>query len=302
MMPNQRMSDAPAVLSHRGARLALPLILVAAVLLLSSCSFNFEIPGLNLPPPATLSAPDVDGGWNSIDGALSYDGRQPPYKLSPGGPSVKLVNNPAARDVTWDELMDFVRTDATDRNAYLPGSYLCGGFALDLHNSAEAAGIRAAWVAIDFYGQEIGHAATAFQTTDRGLVIIDDTSSYDTGGETLGDGGATSFDKVAYITIGAAYGVMPLEVAGSPLYNYYLLYLEQYRLFETRRDAYETEVSAYDRELAGRTKLKEPEYSYFHNWYQRLETTKDELNALGDSLGSFYWESLGTVSEVKIYW
>ena len=283
-------------------RLMLVSALLALTLFVSSCSFSLGIPGANLPPAVTLSAPDIEAGWNSIAGALAYDGRQPPYKLSPGGPQVKLVNNPAARDVTWEELMVFVRADATDRNAYLPDNYMCGGFALDLHNNAEATGIRAAWVAIDFYGEDIGHAATAFQTTDRGLVIIDGTSSYDTGGEALGDGGATSFDKVAYITIGAEYGVIPLEVAGSPLYNYYLSYLENFRLFEDKRDAYEAEAAAYDKELSGRTKLKEPEYSYFNNWRNRLQAMQEDLNALGDSLGSYYWESLGTVSEVKIFW
>ncbi len=287
---------------HRRAGLILPSILITAVLLLSGCTFDLAIPGVFLPPPVTLTAPDVDRGWNSIDGALSYDGQQPPYKLSPGGPSVKLVNNPAARDVTWAELISFVQLDSTDRNAYLPDNYMCGGFALDLHNNAEAAGLRAAWLAIDFYGEDIGHAATAFQTTDRGLVVIDDTSSYDTVAQALGEGGATSFDKVAYIAIGLDYGVIPLEVAESPLYNDYLFYLEQFRLFDARRDAYEAEVDTYNLELGGRTKLKEPEYSYFNNWHQRLETMKDDLNALGDSLGSYYWESLGTVSEVKLFW
>jgi hypothetical protein len=278
------------------------LVVVAAAVLLSGCSFNFSIPGASQPPPVTLSAPNIEAGINSIAGALAYDGRQPPYKLSPGGPSVKLVNNPAARDVTWEELIAFVRADATDRNAYLPDRYLCGGFALDLHNNAEAAGIRAAWVAIDFYGKDVGHAATAFQTTDHGLVIIDDTSSYDTDGQALGDGRAASFDKVAYITIGEEYGVIALEVADSPLYNYYLFYLEQFRLFDEKRDAYQSEAAAYERELAGRTRLKEPEYSYFNNWHKRLQAMEDELNALGASLGSYYWESLGTVSTVKIFW
>jgi len=283
-------------------RMVLPSIILAASLVFSGCSFDLAIPGINLPPPVTLSAPNIEGGINSIEGALSYDGKQPPYKLSPGGPSVRLVNNPAARDVTWDELLAFVRADATDRNAYLPGNYLCGHFALDLHNNAEASGIRAAWVAIDFYGEEIGHAATAFQTTDRGLVVIDDTSSYDTGSQAIGDGAAASFDKMAYIAIGRDYGVVPLEVAGSPLYNYYLFYLEQFSLFDSKRDAYEAEVDAYNRELAGRTKLKEPEFSYFNDWFERLETMKEELNALGDSLGNYYWDSLGTVSEVKLFW
>ena len=276
--------------------------IAAAAVLLSGCSLPFSIPGASYPPPVTLSAPDYTTGINSIAGALSYDGRQPPYRLYPGGPPVKLINNSAAVDVTWDKLVAFVEADATDGNAYLPDKYMCGSFALDLHNNAEAAGIRAAWVAIDFYGQDVGHAATAFLTTDRGLVIIDDTSSYDTAHQALSDAAAKSFDKVAYIAIGQDYGIIPLEVGNSPLYNYYLSYLDRFQSFEQKKAAYEADAAAYEKELAGRTRLKEPEYSYFNAWHTRLQAEKNELNTLGASLGSYYWESLGKVSTVRIYW
>jgi len=275
---------------------------IVGALLFSGCSFDLSFPGAGLPPAVTLSGPDDVSGINSIAGALAYDGSQPPYRLSPDGPPVDLVNNPAARDVTWDELLAFLKSDSTDLNAYLPDVYMCGAFAQDLHNRAETAGIRAAWVAIDFYGEDVGHAATAFQTTDCGLVVIDDTSSYSSTGYALGDGGTQGFDKVAYITIGADYGVIPLEVAGSPLYNYYLFYLDQLALFDSKRSAYEAEAAAYQSELGGRTRLKEPEYSYFLAWHGRLEVMKTELSGLGDSLGNYYWQSLGVVSTVKIYW
>ena len=84
---------------------------VVTAILLSACSLPFSILGASYPPPTTLSAPDYTTGMNSISGALSYDGRQPPYRLFPGGPMVKLVNNPAAVDVTWDRLMAFVESD-----------------------------------------------------------------------------------------------------------------------------------------------------------------------------------------------
>ncbi|APV43399.1 hypothetical protein Dform_00034 [Dehalogenimonas formicexedens] len=279
-----------------------PLAIFVTAAVLSGCSFSLTIPGAGYPPATTLAAPDYTAGLNSIAGALSYEGRQPPYRLYPGGTSVKLVNNPAAVDVTWNRLMAFVESDATDRNAYIPDRYMCGSFAMDLHNDAEAAGIRAAWVAIDFFGQDVGHAATAFMTTDRGLVIIDDTSSYDVARQDIGDSLANGFDKVAYIAIGQDYGVVPLEVASSPLYNYYLSYLDNFRLFEQKRDAYEADAAAYEQALGGRTRLKEPEYTYFNNWHDRLQAEQQELNVLGDSLGDYYWESLGVVAAVKIYW
>ena len=275
---------------------------LAAVVVLTGCSLPFSILGASYPPPTTLSAPDYTTGINSIAGALAYDGRQPPYRLYQGGPAVKLVNNPAAVDVTWDKLMAFIENDGTDRNTYVADKYMCGSFAMDLHNDAEAAGIRAAWVAIDFYGEDVGHAATAFMTTDRGLVIIDDTSTTDIARHSFSGTVSNNFDKVAYISIGADYGVVSLEVASSPLYNYYLSYLENFRLYEQKTTAYEADVAAYERELGGRTRLKEPEYSYFTDWHNRLQAEKQELNILGESLGSYYWESLGVVSAVKLYW
>jgi hypothetical protein len=95
---------------------------------------------------------------------------------------IVLRDNPAAHNPTWAELKAFVEADNTDRHAYIPGKYTCGDFAETLHNNAEAAGIRAAIVAIELKsptmaGAIINHSLDAFETTDRGIMYIDDTSS-----------------------------------------------------------------------------------------------------------------------------
>ena len=97
----------------------------------------------------------------------------PPYR-SGNEFRMEMINNDAAKDPTWDELLAFLRADQTDKNLYIPAVYECGNFARDIHNNAEAKGIRAALVAVHFY-DEIPHAVNAFKTTDRGLVYIDDT-------------------------------------------------------------------------------------------------------------------------------
>jgi hypothetical protein len=51
---------------------------------------------------------------------------------------------------------------------------VCADFAERLHNNAELAGIRCAYVSITLAGNT-GHACDAFQTTDRGLAYIDVT-------------------------------------------------------------------------------------------------------------------------------
>ena len=90
---------------------------------------------------------------------------------------IVLCDNPEATDVTWPELKDFLREDKTDEMLYIEDVFMCADFAEMLHNNAEAAGIRAAWVGIDLYGSDEGHALNAFNTTDRGLVYIDVTNA-----------------------------------------------------------------------------------------------------------------------------
>ena len=97
----------------------------------------------------------------------------------------ELVNNSKATDVTFAQLQDFLLKDKTDQNYYVEGdytayTYMCGDFAKDLHNNAEKAGIRSAWVGIKLAPSltnplGLGHAVAAFKTTDRGLIFIDDT-------------------------------------------------------------------------------------------------------------------------------
>jgi len=93
-----------------------------------------------------------------------------------------LRNSPDAGNPSWAELKVFLQADQTDRHPYVTGSFTCGDFSEMLHNNAEAAGIRAAIVAVKLLpvGMAEGytnHSLNAFQTTDKGLVYIDTTSS-----------------------------------------------------------------------------------------------------------------------------
>jgi len=95
---------------------------------------------------------------------------------------IVLRNNPSAKNPTWEELKAFLKADQTDRQAYIAGTFTCGDFAEILHNNAEAAGIRAAIMAIELKPAGltegvIRHSLNAFETTDHGIMYIDDTSS-----------------------------------------------------------------------------------------------------------------------------
>lgn len=98
---------------------------------------------------------------------------------SPECYDVDLVDNPAAKNPTLSQLMDFLAKDYTENHSYIARVYDCSQFSRDIHNNAEAAGIRAAEVHVMFKNEFVGHALNAFLTTDYGLVYVDCTKSPD---------------------------------------------------------------------------------------------------------------------------
>ncbi|MEE8469921.1 MAG: hypothetical protein V3S51_01175, partial [Dehalococcoidia bacterium] len=146
------------------------------------------------PPQTTAPTPAAV----SLEGVSVYYGKEPPYvrtECSDCEPDdwIQLVDNENAADPTWQELVAFLVSDETDKRPYVPGVYVCGGFAEDLHNNAEAAGIKASWVALDFEDDSVGHALNVFNTTDRGYVYIDSTGERPEEGSVNGE--AESWDK-----------------------------------------------------------------------------------------------------------
>ena len=106
-------------------------------------------------------------------GTQVFSAVRPPY-VSGNLKEITLINNSAATNPTWKQLEAFLLADKTDKKLYVPGVYECGNFALQLHNNAEARGIKSAFVAVAFQSG-IPHAINAFKTLDLGLVFIDDT-------------------------------------------------------------------------------------------------------------------------------
>lgn len=92
---------------------------------------------------------------------------------------VVLTDNHSATNPTWSQLMAFLSQDQTETHTYIRNVYDCSQFSRDIHNNAEAAGIRAAEVAVDFSNKVDGHALNAFLTTDYGLVYVDCTEAPD---------------------------------------------------------------------------------------------------------------------------
>ena len=108
------------------------------------------------------------------------------------GHKITLINNESAVNPTYNQLMELIKGDRTNEIPYNNTSFVCSDAAERVHNNAETAGFKCAWVSIDFMNQcatinpvtkaiVVGHACNLFNTTDKGLIGIDCTSgSYPT--------------------------------------------------------------------------------------------------------------------------
>jgi hypothetical protein len=187
------------------------------------------------PDAAASTSSDIDshiGGYEDYylglvdtpEGYLSGNGC-----YDDSGDFIVLINNENASDPSYSQLVGFLEQDNTDQFPYIytvspPGVYygsaeshvdleriqniidgtvqpgdphVCADFAERLHNNAELAGIRCAYVSVGLAGSA-GHACNAFQTTDRGLIYIDCTGILDSYGP-------DNNDKVVDIQVGEQY-------------------------------------------------------------------------------------------------
>ena len=256
-----------------------------------------------------------------------------PYSKASGS-QVCLVNYKNATDPTWDELIAFLHSDDTDEQSYNEDEFVCSDFAEMLHNNAEVSGTKAAYVGVEFVEGE-GHALTAFNTTDKGLVYVDCTSGFSspviaelTYSE---EGRACAHDKVAYVVEGNEYGVISMDKATSPEYWFYEEYKQNWAELEddisaynsdvekynADAKAYEEDVEAYEKAVGGRTYIRDPdEYERLTEMYDDLKAKEAELELSGneltaqrerlderqEELGYYRWESLGVVTNIEIYW
>jgi len=251
--------------------------------------------------------------------------RQLPYNGTYGF-RVVLENNPDAKDPTWDQVVAFLKADKTDEMEYVAADFMCGSFAQEVHNNAERAGIRAAFVGIDLAGESIGHAVNAFNTTDRGLVYIDSTGetaqAYEMAllkPEASGDGSSVSpldGDRVAYVKKGKELGFISLNVNPSPEYAYYENYSIKSLDFEAKLTDFNNKVKAYNADVQDFNQWVEgttftadsSEARRAGEWKQQLQMSlyllKSEeagLDSEKAGLGSL-WEPMGTVSNIDIRW
>ena len=205
--------------------------------------------------------------------------------------------------------------DTSDSKVYKRGdaslvsigfSRVCADFAEDVHNNAEVQGIKAAWVGIDFVGDDEGHALNAFMTTDKGLVYIDCTGAdiSERFRQALEAPSASmTWDKIAYVEIGKEYGIIDLAVARSPLYSFYEKYMYKWYEYKELLYDYNEEIKQYNREIEGKVYYEgSSELAEIEAWEAKLEEQERVLDQLTRELGDGWYESLGIVEDIFIRW
>jgi hypothetical protein len=210
-------------------------------------------------------------------------------------------------------MVAFIKADATDTRDYIEDgeqAFVCADFAEQVHNNAEAAGIRAGWVGIRFEGTGEGHAINAFETTDRGLIYIDCTNGRDIEEE---NGDIKSWDTVAYIETGEKYGLLSIDRVTESGYDYYSLQYEFYAAYEKKwRDyknaleLYNEEVRRFNEEVSRKVFIYgSPEEQKMTLWEDELTNQKETLENMEKEIGNSWYQSefsSSIVKSVTVHW
>jgi hypothetical protein len=237
------------------------------------------------------------------NGAILVDGADQP---------IHLINNPAAVDVSFQDVLALIRLDTTDLLEYVERGnpegirpFVCSDFAEAVHNHAEAAGIRAGYVSIDWAEGSIGHAIDAFETTDRGLVFFDCTgksvfSEVERSDSKIAVG---SWDKVAYLEVGKKYGAIGLAYAGATDYAFFEQYDQQWARFRQLLAEYNEEVKLYNQAIQGKVLHRGSlEFERIKVWEDELIALENQLDEMTLEIGDSRFRPLGIVSNYEIHW
>jgi len=213
----------------------------------------------------------------------------------PSGEQVHLINYNHAKDPTWKELIAFLEKDGTDDNLFIKNSFVCSNFAEMLHNNAEKAGIRAAFVLIELTAPH-SHALNAFNTIDKGLVYIDDTGKGFTEIRKEYLDRTCEFDKVEYIVEGKEEGSISIDVPSvSPEYQFYEHYTQTTKNLGDKMDKYNLTMDEFNKKTVIYTKKVEDyekKVEDYNNGITIYNEETDKIKNLNEKYdkGEITWE------------
>jgi len=226
---------------------------------------------------------------------------------------VVLTNNRSAIDPTYDQLIAFLKSDNTSSMKYSAPDWTCADFAKQLHDNAEAHGIRAAFVAVEFTNDSInysiyddgsgnfqpptsdadyGHGIDLFNTTDKGPIYVDASSIY----------GIYVGDRIAYVSKGREFNEIDLSQATGTDYSFYTDYKQRYINYIHDLKDYNQQAQSYNAQVAmiANGTVSE-DWRTLNQTSTQLKTTKENLDLEKISLGDFYYP-VGITREADVYW
>lgn len=255
--------------------------------------------------------------------------------LKANGEPITLINHRDSTNPTFSELRKFIENDDTNELIYGEFSFHCVDYAEQVHNNAEARGIKAGIVVINFENEPIGHALNVFKTKDKGLVYVDSTgddytSTLERITECIIDTDCIecSTDKFAYVKEGKEYGAISINLVDfNTDYEHYEMYrylAEDYVIdvcsYNERIEEYNVDVINYNVDVSYYNSLPavfydDASYDTAMELYYELEERENELDSQGNDLDSNFenlesrekkygcaWMSLGIVEEIEVYW
>jgi len=280
-------------------------IVILSVVLFSGCiEKETSIPPsqtptpMPLPTPTPTSTPTPTPAPTPTPTPPLKTYRELPYAKANGEP-ITLINYRDSTKPTFRELRRFLEKDKTNEQLYSEFSFICGDYAEQVHNNAEAQGIKAGVAIIKFKNTLTPHAINVFDTKDAGTVYVDCTGEdylsrleeiieippiygydYDWICEIEAD---CSTDKFAYIKEGKEYGVISINLVDyNTKYEYYEIFKQlsedfemDWQLFGEEMDEYNKDVRLYNADVDYYNSL--PDVFYDEESYRAAMELYDEL-------------------------
>jgi hypothetical protein len=198
-----------------------------------------------------------------------------------------------AVNVSYGELLRFLANDTTVMADYEYPNHTCGDFAVQLHDDAEAHGIRSGVVAVALNttgyadmedniptstgannSSERGHAFNVFNTTDRGLIYVDATGITSDEKEQ----GRQPYYMAVYFEPGKPLGEIWVDQSESTDYEYYLQQEHRLMAFKQNVSEYNRKVRAYNDAIDAFNQTSDAYMNEYLAFDKQYKLFSDELN------------------------
>ncbi len=201
--------------------------------------------------------------------------------LNAMGNDVMITDYRNATNTTYANLTIFLEADHTEDMLYVDPNYTCSDFAVALHDSAEAHGIKCGIVNVQFEGQSIGHAFDVFPTSDKGLVYVDATGL----NATQLSQNMTPGKAAVYLKNGSQFGEIAFNQTGGDFnYSFYLDRKQRIDEYKNEIDMWDANYSQYDKDFDAWNDSETELYNKFMNYSVEVKSCNAQLSSYNQQM------------------